>query len=224
MARYTRSTGWPRKDTHMRRWYGIDIRDHLVRQTLFVCPRCGLDRDGTEVTPRRWATVFGLPVVPLGRLEQIVTCNVCSHRCDMGVLDIPTTETLAGYLNDASRNGVVAVVRAGSDGSGNIDRAVRQFAVDTLLADGCRYDDDRLDADIIGIDHTDVMTSMQRLSEEMTTYGKQAFLHRLAAVALADGNMTEAQRHMLVDIGIALSMPAMHINDVITVADLAAAA
>ena len=97
----------------MSRWYGIDNRDRMIRQTLFVCPRCGCDRDGTEYEPRRWATLLGLPVVPLNAAEHMITCNVCDHRCDMGVLEIPTTEVLAGYLSDATRHGVVAVVRAG---------------------------------------------------------------------------------------------------------------
>lgn len=208
----------------MSRWYGIDVRDHMVRQALFVCPRCGLDRDGTEFEPRRWVTALGLPVMPLGRLERVLSCNVCDHRCDLGVLEIPTTEVLAGYLSDATRNGVIAVVRADSPSIDDIDAGVRQHAIDTMLSDGIRYDDERLDADIIGIDHVAVMNSMRRLSKEMTTYGKQAFLHRLASVAFADGSITEPERQILVDIGIALSMPAMHINDVITVADLAAAA
>ena len=43
-------------------------------------------------------------------------------------------------------------------------------------------------------------------------------------MTFSDGNpMSESERHTLVDIGIALSMPAMHINDVLTIADLAAA-
>lgn len=207
----------------MSRWYGIDVRDHMIRQALFVCPRCGLDRDGTEFEPRKWVTALGIPLVPVGRLEHVLSCNVCDHRCDLGVLEIPTTEVLAGYLSDATRNGVVAVVRAGATSPETIDPDVRRLAVDTLLADGCRYDDDRLDDDIIGLDHVAVMNSMRRLSKEMTTYGKQAFLHRLAALAFAHGEVCETQRLVLVDIGIALSMPAMHINDVLTVADLAAA-
>ena len=91
-----------------------------------------------------------------------------------------------------------------------------------MLSDGFRYDDERLDRDLSGLDHQGTMDAMRRLATEMTTYGKQAFLHRLAAVAFADGAISEPERHVLVDIGIALSMPAMHINDVITVADLAA--
>ena len=207
----------------MSRWYGIDNRDRMIRQTLFVCPRCGCDRDGTEYEPRRWATLLGLPVVPLNAAEHMITCNVCDHRCDMGVLEIPTTEVLAGYLSDATRHGVVAVVRAGRGGDGYIAPAVRRLAVDTMLSDGFRYDDERLDRDLSGLDHQGTMDAMRRLATEMTTYGKQAFLHRLAAVAFADGAISEPERHALVDIGIALSMPAMHINDVITVADLAAA-
>ena len=208
----------------MSRWYGIDVRDRMVRQALFVCPRCGLDRDGTEYEPRRWATLLGLPIVPLNAMDHMISCNVCDHRCDMGVLEIPTTEVLAGYLADATRHGVVAVVRAGRDADdGDIAPPVRRLAVDTMLSDGFRYDDQRLDEDLGALDHASTMDAMRLLAKEMTTYGKQAFLHRLAAVAFADGSMSERERHALVDIGIALSMPAMHINDVLTVAHLAAA-
>ena len=207
----------------MSRWYGIETHDRMVRQALFVCPRCGLDRDGTEFEPRRWVTVLGVPVVPLGSDEHVLCCNVCDHRCDLGVLDIPTTEVLAGYLADATRHAVTAVVRAGVSTDGGAHSAVRRAAVDTMLAEGFRYDDDRLDSDVAGLDRTGTVAALERLADEMTPYGKQAFLHRIAAVAHAAGEIGDTERATLIDLGIALRMPAMHINDVITVADLAAA-
>ena len=207
----------------MSRWYGIENHDRMIRQALFVCPRCGLDRDGTEYEPRRWICVLGLPIVPLDAGEHVLCCNVCDHRCDLGVLEIPTTEVLAGYLADATRHGVAAIVRAGMSTAGDVEPAVRRVAVDTMLAEGLRYDDGRLDADVAGLDHTGTVAAFDRLADEMTTYGKQAFLHRLAAVAFASGAISERERSTIVDLGIALRMQAMHINDVLTVADLAAA-
>ena len=149
----------------MRRWYGIETHDRMIRQTLFVCPRCGLDRDGTEYEPRRWVTVVGMPIVPLEADEHVLSCNVCEHRCDLGVLDIPTTEVLAGYLADATRHGIASIVRAGMSASGHIEPAVRRVAVDTMLAEGFRYDDERLDSDAAGLDHAGTV-AVRRIAEE----------------------------------------------------------
>lgn len=204
----------------MSQWYGFEDRDRVVRQALFVCPRCGLDRDGDEVQPRRWFTLVGIPILPLQAGEHLLRCGVCDHRCDLGVLEIPTTEVLASYLADAMRHAVTAVVRAGVGVGGDIHPDVRRAAVAAIRVDGFRYDDDRLDDDLAGLDDVGTALTLGRLATEMTTHGKQAFLHRMSSIATAGEPMTERERQALVDLGISLRMPAQDINDVITVAGL----
>jgi hypothetical protein len=187
---------------------------------MFVCPRCGLDRDASEIEPQRWISLLGVPVIPIGAEDHLVSCNVCRHRCDLGVLDIPTTEVLAVYVANAIRHGVATIVRAGLGPDGRPDEAIARVAVATVVADGHRYDLGRLTADLVGLDDTETTAALRRLANEMTSHGKQGFLHRLAAIAIVDGNLSEPEREALVAMGVALGMPAHRVNDVITIAEL----
>jgi hypothetical protein len=196
-------------------WYGMVTRDRIVRQVVFVCPRCGLDRDGSEVAPRRWAMLLGMPLVPLGRSEHVISCRVCRHRCDLGVLEIPTMQVLTRLLADATRHAVVTVIRAGEAPGAPPAVEARRRGVETMLANGFDYDDARLDADLTGLDDTDTAEALARLSQEMTSSGKQGFLHRLLAVASADDPITVPQHAALVKIGVVLGMPAEQINELL---------
>lgn len=194
----------------------IEVRDRMVRQTRFVCPRCGLDRQGAELEPQRWFTVLRLPAIPLATLDHVVRCEMCEHRSDIGVLEIPTTDLLAAYVDDALRHSVVTILRAGSGPTA----AARAAAVATVEADGHDYGLDQLEADLVGLDDTGTRDRLARMTDELTAHGKQSFLHRMAALAQVDGELTPDQHRVLVDIGVALGMPAPHINGVITVATL----
>ena len=198
--------------------WGYEIRSKTLRQTPFVCPRCGLDRDGTEIEPQRWFAVLHIRVIPLATFDRVIQCDTCGHRCDIGVLEIPTTELLAEYLCDAMRHSVIATVRAGIEISDDPDSLVRDAAVAAVQATDHDYDDAGLDHDLIELDDNDMGDRLRRLVRELTPHGKQSFLHRMTGIALADGMITPRERRTLIDIGVALGMAPPHINGVLAVA------
>jgi hypothetical protein len=205
----------------MRTWWGIEVRNRTIRSTEFVCPRCGLDRDGREVEPQRWFTVLSVPVVPLATLELRVVCDACSHSSDLGVLDVPTTTLLERWVGDAVRLAAAAIVRASEPiGGHGVDRTspTRSTAVALVRANVPEYGFDDLDQDVRASEELTVLTALHRLRHELTAHGKQGLLHRLAAVAMATEPLTLRQRQALVDVGVALGMPAPHINGVLAVA------
>jgi hypothetical protein len=206
------------KDPEMSRMWGVEVRIRTVADATYVCPACGLDRDGVEIEPQRWFTVLGLPLIPLATLEPQIECGTCGHRCDVAVLDVPTSDLLGVYLDDALRHAVATIVRAGVGPGGEIDRSTHQAAINTIIADGRSYDDQQFEADLTGLDDIDTANRLRRLTDELTAHGKQSFLHRMASIAMADGVLTDRERQSLVEIGVALGMSAPHINGVIAVA------
>ena len=206
----------------MRRLWGVEVRPRAVRQTEYVCPRCGLDRSGSEVEPQRWFTLAGLPVIPLATMENEIVCDTCGHRSDLGVLEIPTTDQLTSYLETAVRCSIAFVVRSGRTNAFdfNIDASVVSFAIAVMAADGHAYDEKQLRDDVARFDDDDARASLRRLAAELTQQGKQGFLHRMAAVALADGSINAREHRALAEIGGALGMSAPHINGILAVASL----
>ena len=220
MIVHSRKRAAGRKADIMNRMWGVEVRTRTVTSTQFVCPRCGLDRDGTEVEPQRWFTVLGLPLVPLASLDRMIECNVCAHRCDLGVLEIPTSDVLETYIDDATRHAVATVVRAGTAPGEAVSDMVCDAAVAVVISTGHAYDRDQLLGDVTGLDDIDTDAHLHRLEHELTPHGKQGFLHRMATLALVDAPMSAAEQQSIVRMGVALGMSAPHINGVIAIASL----
>jgi hypothetical protein len=197
------------------------IRTSPIRDVDFVCPHCGVDREGSVVELHRWIGVGRLPLVPMRRLGPMVECRACAHHSGVGVLNIPTTKALDELLRNALRYSIVSVVRAGRGvGPGNDD--VERHAVSIMRNAGYVYDRFDLDDDLRDLSESGTVSHVRPLAEELTPHGKQSLLHKLHTLATLDGAMRPSQRDALLRIGLALGMGAAHINGVIAVgADIA---
>lgn len=178
----------------------------VERTTRFVCPRCGDDRDGQVVSQDQWQPTSGVSTVLTGELESAVECCECGHRCDVGVLDIPTTEVLEEYVFQATRHAVAIVVKAGANLSDSIDPLVCTAALEAMSPTSRWYDQDALQRDVEALDEDAARACIGRLADELTPHGKERLLYRLARVANADGPTTDRQQRALRLTGHALRM------------------
>lgn len=200
--------------------FSIQMRHRIVRTVELVCPRCGLERTGSVVTPMRWACVGRWAVLPLGELDQCVRCDDCGRTSDMGTLDIPTSAQLTVILEDAWIAALVLVLQAGDDrAEAGIPAAERALADAGFgeTASGLR---DAIEA----LTPAEAHRRLRRLATEMTPFGKQGFLHRIAAVACEHASLDPDRRDALAGIGHSLGMAVPHVNGVLATADIAAAA
>lgn len=203
----------------MRSIWGVVVRKRTICHTDFVCPRCGVDRVGNHVEPQRWFVVAGVAVIPLATLPGEVVCETCGHTADVSVLDVPTTAQLAELLEMAVRSSIAVILRSVFDGD-RIGAGASHVARSIMAAEGHVCDEAQLIRDMTDLDVNHARASLSRLIAELTPHGKQAFLHRIASIALADGPMNEPQRQVLQEIGVALGMSAPNVNGVITMAEL----
>lgn len=207
-----------RNETPILRLRGVAIRSKPVRSVEFVCPRCGVDRGGVVVEQQRWYCVLGIPVVPLAVLDPAVACGTCDHRAGLGVLDVLTSGALTECLALAMRYAVASIVRAGIDDGSGIGPDVLDEVFDVMLGSGYVYDELVLAGDLTALDDTIVRRALEPLADELTPHGKQGFLHRMIAIALADGHLNRNEQLALVNIGVGLGMAAPHINGVLATA------
>jgi len=192
----------------------IALRRRVVGSVEFVCPRCGLDRGGLEVTVRRWWCLAHVPLVPLGDGGPAVVCGTCGHHCDVGVIEIPTTVQLAVLLERAPVAAVSLLVGVSSD----LDSArVLDRSVSMLAAEGYDYDAVRLTA-IVGdgtreTDRDDIC----RLRHELTQCGKYGFLHRVTGLATTEDALTPAHRDALIHIGRMLGLTIAEVRGLLAI-------
>lgn len=189
-------------------------RRQTIRDLEFVCPRCGLDRAGHEVADRRWWSLLGVALLPVGGRRYGVVCRVCEHRYDLDILDVPTTGELAAVLEAATVACVTTIVRATP---GHRHAEVGGRAVAMLREHGYDYDDDRLAHAVSTVSVDQARARIRRLRDELTPYGKQGLLHRLSNIVLEGSATTAAHRAALLDVGRALGVGPAHVNGLLAV-------
>ena len=135
------------------------------------------------------------------------------------MLDVLTVSALTECLALAMRYATASMVKASvADGDG-ITTEMLDEVFDLMIVSGYEYDELTLAADLSAVDDSALTGALRPLVEELTPHGKQGFLHRMVAIALADGALTRTEQLTLVRIGIDLGMAAPHINGVLASAD-----
>jgi hypothetical protein len=134
------------------------------------------------------------------------------------VLEVLTSSALAECLATAIRYAAASMVKASiADGDG-ITTDMLDEVFDLMIVSGYRYDEMTLAGDLSTIDEDKLARALRPLVDELTPHGKQGFLNRMVAIALADGALTRSEQQTLVTIGIGLGMAAPHINGVLIAA------
>jgi hypothetical protein len=198
--------------------HDVGVRTKSVRRVEFVCPRCGVDRPGTVLEQQRWYHVLGIPCVPLATLDGAVDCDTCGHRSGLAVLEVLTANALTECLATAMRYATARVVKASIDDGDGITIEMLDEIFDLMIVSGYEYDELTLAADLLAVDDDALADALRPLVDELTPHGKQGFLHRMVAIALADGELTRREQVTLVRIGVELGMAAPHINGVLATA------
>lgn len=176
--------------------WGVRVLGVVLGTGCFHCPQCGVDAAYRRVQPRRWGTLFFVPVVPLRRLEAHVECARCGTAFRDTVLDEPTTQLFEHQVGLANRAAVAHLVAT----SGVAAPALRDPAV-ALLASSAgvapTYDRAALAQDVVAFADLDVALAYLRpLARTMTTEGREELLRRL--LTFADQHDRTADRSALV--------------------------
>lgn len=66
---------------------GVAPRQKKISEGDFVCPSCQQKRPYTQVKSAQWLSLFFIPVFPLGKGEEYVTCHHCRQSYEPQVLE-----------------------------------------------------------------------------------------------------------------------------------------
>jgi hypothetical protein len=120
---------------------GSRVCYRTIGSGVFHCERCGGDRPYRHRSGRRWAHLFGIPLVLLGGTGEHLRCAVCRTCYRVELLAVPTMEQMLVALLVGTKAAVLAMLRAGGAGS----PAARHRAVQMIRAAGAPdYHDGRL--------------------------------------------------------------------------------
>ena len=197
---------------------GLRVFYRTIAQGTFHCRRCGGDRQYRHRSGRRWFTLFFLPVIPLNSAGEHVRCTTCRTRYVTDVLSQPTTAQMQAALPVGMRAAVSAMLRSGDPAS----PAPRQRAIEAVIGAGTPgYDEAMLDADLM-MPFDSIRPALNRVGAQLTVQAREWYLAEVIRIAMADGTLTEGERHASLAIGAELGMTQAQVVGVVAMTEQSA--
>jgi len=206
--------------------FGLRVFYRTIGQGAFHCQRCGGDREYRHRAGRRWFTLFFIPVVPLAKAGEHVKCSVCGTRYRMGVLALPTSAQMQAALPAGTRAAATVMLRAG----GGSSAPARRRAIDAIKGAGVAdYDDETLDEDLStsamsAQPDQDLAGPLNRLAIQLAVPAREWFLADVVRIGLADGPLSDEERHAAQEIAAQLGMTPAQARGVISMTEEGATA
>jgi hypothetical protein len=198
--------------------FGLRVFFRTLAQGTFHCRRCGGDREYRHRAGRRWFTLFFLPVIPLNAVGEHVQCTTCKTRYVTDVLGQPTTAQMQAALPAGMRAAVSAMLRSG-DAS---NPASRQRAIQAVIAAGVPdYDDAMLSADLTQPFEV-IRPALNQVGAQLAVQAREWYLAEVIRIAMADGPLSETERHASLAIGADLGMTQAQVVGVVAMTEQSA--
>ncbi len=198
--------------------FGLRVFYRTIAQGTFYCRRCGGDRAYRHRAGRRWLTLFFLPVIPLNSVGEHVQCTTCRTRYVTDVLSQPTTAQMQAALPAGMRAAVSAMLRSGDPAS----PISRQRAIEAVIGSGVNgYDEAMLNADLMQPFEA-IRPALNQVGAQLTVQAREWYLAEVIRIAMADGPLTESERHAALAIGVDLSMTQAQVIGVVAMTEQSA--
>jgi hypothetical protein len=198
--------------------FGLRVFYRTIAEGTFHCRRCGGDREYRHRSGRRWFTLFFLPVIPLNSVGEQVQCTTCRTRYVTEVLSQPTTAQMQAALPLGMRAAVSAMLRSGDPAS----PVSRQRAIEAVIGAGTPgYDEAMLDADLM-MPFDSIRPALNQVGAQLTIQAREWYLAEVIRIAMADGTLTEGERHAALAIGVDLGMTQAQVVGVVAMTEQSA--
>ena len=198
--------------------FGLRVFYRTMAQGMFYCRRCGGDREYRHRAGRRWFTVFFLPVIPLNQVGEHVQCTTCRTRYVTEVLGQPTTARMQAALPAGMRAAVSAMLRSGDPSS----PVSRQRAIEAVIGSGVPdYDEAMLNADLMQPFEA-IRPALNQDGGQLAIQAREWYLAEVIRIAMADGPLSETERHAALAIGADLGMTQAQVIGVVAMTEQSA--
>jgi hypothetical protein len=134
------------------------------------------------------------------------------------VLSQPTTAQMQAALPLGMRAAVSAMLRSGDPAS----PVSRQRAIEAVIGAGTPgYDEAMLDADLM-MPFDSIRPALNQVGAQLTIQAREWYLAEVIRIAMADGTLTEGERHAALAIGVDLGMTQAQVVGVVAMTEQSA--
>ncbi len=198
--------------------FGLRVFYRTIAQGTFYCRRCGGDRQYRQRSGRRWFTLFFLPVIPLNSVGEHVQCTTCRTRYVTDVLNQPTTAQMQAALPAGMRAAVSAMLRSGDPAS----PVSRQRAIEAVIGAGTPGYNEAMLSDDLMQPFESIRPALNQVGGQLTIQAREWYLAEVIRIAMADGPLTETERHAALAIGVDLGMTQAQVIGVVAMTEQSA--
>lgn len=196
--------------------WGFKTLFKTLSEGVFFCPQCGGDRPYQLKLARRWFTLFFIPVFTYRQDGTHVECQVCKGAFNEAALQRQTNAALAVGKRDAMRVVAYSMLRAAGSPSAAA-RAKAAEAISSVVSSAGDCTVAQVDAEWATAP-IDLDAVVVPIGDALQSGGREWLLSWAVAIALADGEVTAAERALLDRIGALLQMSSAHVAGVVTTA------
>lgn len=182
----------------------------------FHCPQCEAQSEYRLRSVRRFFTLYFIPLIPLDKQGEFVSCSTCKGDFQPAVLNYRPDTGNTEFLN-------------------NYEVAIKHSMVRTLLADGSRHQAqiDKAHEIINNFGHNDItkpemesyvtniermpgslQESMSKVNTQMNDHGKEMVIRAAFSVASANGPIEPSEISVMQEIASAMNMEEDHMKRV----------
>lgn len=163
--------------------FGFRTLLHVIGVGDFHCPHCDSDRRYEKVQPRRWFTLFFIPIIPGTRQDPVVRCMTCRSLWDEQVLALPTTQELQEGLAVAARAVIATTVARLPNVA--VPSALAIATVEVARYQPSSYSVDELLRDVASFRSCSVRDYAEPVAPILTTIGKERLVRGALTVVAA---------------------------------------
>ncbi|MCA9200213.1 MAG: zinc-ribbon domain-containing protein [Planctomycetales bacterium] len=175
----------------------------------FFCPQCRQPSSYRQRSSRQWFTLYFIPVVPAGRVTEIVECDACRTRYESNVLHYDPAAEFEKYLADLRRLVVGFLYEVGRCSAGDLSVARQQLSevADRPLDPSLLVESLRQAAD------QDYLREIRQRTSDFTHEGRWTLVILIRRILESQQALSESESSYFLTIAKPLGIPKRHMQD-----------
>lgn len=205
--------------------WGWRVRTSVADKGDFHCPHCSSRQPYRHEKLRRWFTLYFIPVIPLDRLGEHVTCGTCRKSWQMSVLANDPDKLKAQLLDRIARDWLRSMAAIAVSRGGSTPEMAQRIAADFEAIVGRRLLPSAITEAAAGlkpggVPDAMVLSSLGNLPDDLSNTGRERFLVAVVGMLRKLTNCGPSEINLMRAIGARLGLSDAHVSGILLSAGL----
>lgn len=190
----------------------------------FYCPHCSSRRPYNHEKLRRWFTLYFIPAIPLGSVDEQVTCSHCRKSWQMSVLGNDPEKLKATQLDSIARDWLSSMAAIAVSRGGPTPEVAQLIVTDVEAATGRSFRPAEVGEAAAGLSgavpDATIVARLGSLPADLSSTGQERFLVSVLNVLRKLSNCGPAEIALTRALGASLGVSGAHVKGILLDAGL----